>query len=204
MRPDRRAASARAEILEAMTRLLPGAQLHEISVEHILREAGISRPTFYSYFASKLEIVLELYTLAAADVHTAVSPIWDRPAGQRPSDAVREGIRGLVDGWTPSRAVFQAAIEHRYAAPEMMAASVQTIAYFARNISLQLEADRAARIAPPGPPSGPLMTTLCWSSEHMLYIASRGVSADLPDEHAAIEPLERMWLSALYGTIPAP
>lgn len=204
LRPERRSARVRAEILEATARLLARAQLHQISVEKISLEAGVSRPTFYSYFASKLEIVLELYALAAADMHTAVSPIWNRPEDHGPADAIRDGIRALVAAWVPRRAIFQAAIEHRYAVPEMMTASQETITYFARHIGAQLDADRAAGIAPPGPATGPLVTTLLWSSEHALYIAGRGLSDYLGDEHAAVEPLETMWLGALYGIIPTP
>jgi AcrR family transcriptional regulator len=194
----------RTEILDATARLLDGARLHEISVESISKEAGVSRPTFYSYFASKLEIVLELYQLAAAEMYSAVTPFWARPEDQTPPDGIRQGIRALADAWMPRRAVFQAAVELRYVDPEMMATSERTIAHFASNIGAQLEADRAAGIAPAGPPAGPLVTTLLWSSEHALYIASRGLSTDLPDEYAAIVPLETMWLGALYGTIPTP
>lgn len=194
----------RADILEATARLLDEGQLHQISVEDIAGEAGVSRPTFYSYFASKLEIVLELYQAAAAEMHSAVAPIWDRPEHQTPPDAVREGVRNLVNAWMPRRAVFQAAIEHRYTDPEMMAASQQTIAYFARNIGAQLDADRAAGIAPPGPATEPLVTALLWSSEHALYIASRAVSEHLQGELAAVEPLETIWLGALYGIVPTP
>lgn len=204
LRPERKTAPARAQVLEATTRLLAHAQLHEISVENISQEAGVSRPTFYAYFASKLEIVLELYTVAAAGTHTAVSPIWNRPGEQSPSDAVREGIRALVAAWVPQRAIFQAAIELRYTVPEMMAASQETIAHFVHNIGVQLDADRAAGIAPPGPPLAPLVTALVWSTEHALYIASRNLSPGLPDVQAAVEPLETMWLSALYGIIPTP
>ncbi len=203
-RSDRRTASARGEILQATARLLAGAPLHQISVENIAQEAGVSRPTFYSYFESKLEILLELYALATSDMHAAVSPIYNRPPGQAPADAVRDGIRALVAAWIPRRAIFRAVIEHRYTSPEMMAASQDTIVYFADNIGTQLDADRVAGIAPPGPPSGPLVSALLWSSEHALYIADRGLSEHLPDVHAAIEPLETMWLSALYGVIPTP
>ena len=202
LRPERRSARVRAEILGATERLLASDQLHQISVEHISREAGVSRPTFYSYFASKLEIVLELYGLAAAETYTAVSPMWKRPATQSPADAVRMGIGNLVRAWVPHRAVFHAAIEHRYSAPEMMAKSQETIAYFVRNISAQLEADRSAGIAPRGAAAEPLVTTLVWSTEHALYIASRGLSPGLPDVQAAIEPLEAMWLGALYRDAP--
>ena len=79
-------------------------------------------------------------------------------------------------------------------------ASQETITYFARSIGPQLDADRAAGIASPGPPAGPLVTALLWSSEHALYIASCVLSDHLPDEYAAAEPLATMWLSAVYGS----
>lgn len=187
-----------------MTRLLNKAQLHEFSVETISQEAGVSRPTFYSYFASKLEIVLELYQNAAAEMHTAVSPIWNRPPNQTATDAIEQGLHALVQAWIPHRAVFQASIELRYTDPEMMATSQRTITQFADHIGTQLDTDRTAGIAPPGPPTGPLITTLLWSSEHLLYIAARGLSEHLPNEHAALLPLQTMWLGTLYGTTPTP
>lgn len=201
-RPDRRSAPVRAEILDAMARLLDTGQLHQFSVENISQEAGVSRPTFYSYFASKLEIVLELYEVAAAEMYSAITPIWNRPADQAPPDAIREGLRAMVAAWVPRRAVFQASFELRYVDSDMMAATQRTIAYFADAIGAQLDTDRAAGIAPPGPPTGPLVTMLLWSSEHAVYIAGRGLSEDLPDEHAATLPLETMWLGALYGIVP--
>ena len=185
-----------------MARLLNDTQLHEISVENISKEAGVSRPTFYSYFASKQEIALELYQLAAAEIYTAVTPMWNRPEGQAPADAVRQALSALAATWTPRRAVFQAAVEHRYMDAEMMSTSRHTIDQFAGAIGAQLDADRAAGIAPPGPPSGPLITTLLWSSEHSFYIASRGLSDQLADEYAAVLPLQAMWLGALYGIVP--
>jgi AcrR family transcriptional regulator len=201
LRPERRNAPARAETLAATQRLLETRRLHEISVELILREAGLSRPTFYSYFASKLEIVLELYTQAAEDVYAAVSPMYERPEGQSPVEATRLGIAGLIEAWVPHRTVFAAAVEHRYTVPEMMARSEQQVGYFARNIAAQLDLDRAAGVAPAGAASGPLVTTLLWSSEHALYIAGRGLGDGLPDEHAAAEPLTAMWLGSLYGVL---
>lgn len=201
-RPDRRSAPVRAEILEAMARLLNKGRLHEFSVENIAQEAGVSRPTFYSYFASKLEVVLELYEVAAAEMHSAINPIWNRPPDFSPADAFAQGMHDLAAAWVPRRAVFQASFELRYVDPDMMAASERTIAYFADAIGAQLDADRAAGIAPPGPPTGPLVTTLLWSSEHAMYIASRGLSADLPAEPDAVLPLVAMWLGSLYGIVP--
>src|SRR6476620_7621514 len=47
-------------ILETFERLLGERPLHEISVDDLARGAGISRPTFYFYFASKQAVLLTL------------------------------------------------------------------------------------------------------------------------------------------------
>jgi AcrR family transcriptional regulator len=199
VRPERHTAPARAEILAATTRLLTDRQLHEISVQQILAEAGISRPTFYSYFESKLEVVSELYSQGGTMAYAAMGPMYQRPDGQSPAQAIRDGLNDLVVAWIANRAVFHAAVEHRYTVPALMTRSQEEIAYFCRNICAQLERDRTAGVAPPGAPSGPLVTTMLWSTEHALYIAGRGLYDDLADEHAAVEPLSAMWLGALYG-----
>src|SRR5690349_18554730 len=48
-------------ILEAFEHLLEQRALHEISIDEIARGAGISRPTFYFYFASKEAVLLSLF-----------------------------------------------------------------------------------------------------------------------------------------------
>src|SRR6476469_5123050 len=48
-------------ILETLERLLGERSLHEISVDDVARGAGISRPTFYFYFASKEAVLLSLF-----------------------------------------------------------------------------------------------------------------------------------------------
>lgn len=202
LRPDRLGAPAREATLAATKRLLGRAPLHEISVQDILGEAGISRPTFYSYFASKLDVVIELYVLVAEEVHTAVRPMYDRPEGQTPNEAIEIGIQRLAAAWVDSREVFAAAIEHRYTVAEMMAQSQERIAYFAEHLADQLDRDRAAGIAPPGPPSEALVTTLLWASDHALYIAGRGLNESIPDEWAAVESLTALWIRTLYGTEP--
>src|SRR3954447_4189877 len=47
-------------ILQTFERLLEERALHEISVDDLARGAGISRPTFYFYFASKEAVLLTL------------------------------------------------------------------------------------------------------------------------------------------------
>ena len=43
--------------MSATERLLADVPLHQLSVEQILAEAGVSRRTFYVYFGSKFAVV---------------------------------------------------------------------------------------------------------------------------------------------------
>ena len=54
-------------ILETFERLLGERSWHAISIDDIARGAGISRPTFYFYFASKEAVLLSLFDRIVAE-----------------------------------------------------------------------------------------------------------------------------------------
>jgi len=47
-------------VLAAAERVYGGVNYHEVTVEHILTEAGISRPTFYRWFSGKDEVLTRI------------------------------------------------------------------------------------------------------------------------------------------------
>jgi AcrR family transcriptional regulator len=51
----------RTAILEAAARLLEAKPLHDIGLNAIAQEAGLSKPNLYRYFESREEILLELF-----------------------------------------------------------------------------------------------------------------------------------------------
>src|SRR5215210_129378 len=57
-------------ILAAFEDLLQDRPLHEIAIDDIARGAGISRPTFYFYFASKEAVLLSLLDRMVAEART--------------------------------------------------------------------------------------------------------------------------------------
>src|SRR3954447_1860164 len=65
-------------ILATFEGLLQQRSLHEISIDDIARGAGISRPTFYFYFASKEAVLLSLLERMLAAAHATRGDTLDR------------------------------------------------------------------------------------------------------------------------------
>ena len=64
-----------AELLQAAVSLLQeGAAYADISIEQIVRRAGFSRPTFYTYFDDKRALVLKLGGALESDLAEAAEP----------------------------------------------------------------------------------------------------------------------------------
>jgi AcrR family transcriptional regulator len=63
---------ARERILEALRRLLASRDYEALSVEDLIREAGLSRATYYKHFESKEQALVGLFTVVATDVRERV------------------------------------------------------------------------------------------------------------------------------------
>src|SRR5262249_45112671 len=91
---DRRAV-VEARILSALEELLSdGASFTELGVERIARAAGISRSTFYLYFADKTDLLIRLSAslkLGAFDIRQDWRP-HDPPGGLEVLARLYEGI----------------------------------------------------------------------------------------------------------------
>src|SRR3954470_871211 len=70
--------------LRTAQRLLADTPLSAISVDDLARGAGISRPTFYFYFASKDAVLLSLLDRVVAEADAASRAVFATPvAGPR-------------------------------------------------------------------------------------------------------------------------
>ena len=82
-------------ILETAERLLKDRSLAEISVDDLAKGAGISRPTFYFYFASKDAVLLTLWERVIREADTALEALSIGSAEGR--DVWRPGIKVFFD-----------------------------------------------------------------------------------------------------------
>lgn len=110
---------ARGRILEALRRLLEAHEYESLSVELLLREAGVSRATYYKHFESKEQALVALFTQVAHDVRLRVmaAAAQGRDLPGLLDAAIREYFRTIVSLGRLAPA-FNAA---QFRSPEMLA-----------------------------------------------------------------------------------
>jgi len=95
----RRGGRTREAILAATRRLLETHKLADLRPADIAREAGVSAPSFYTYFKTVDEPVLVLCEASGAPYQT-LTPLFDADwSGERAFDQARAYVTAVVDIW---------------------------------------------------------------------------------------------------------
>ncbi|MER7958471.1 TetR family transcriptional regulator [Streptomyces sp. NPDC096030] len=85
------------ELTEAALQLLAVKGFDAVTVDEIVATAGVSKRTFFRYFASKEDVVVQFL----ADMGTGIrDELAARPAGEPPSVALRHAMRVPIDACT--------------------------------------------------------------------------------------------------------
>jgi AcrR family transcriptional regulator len=82
----------------------------ELSVERIVREAGISRATFYVYFEDKGDLLRALAEDFIERILVAAAAWWQLPADATKGD-LRAAMRAIFDAYLPHKVVMAAVVE---------------------------------------------------------------------------------------------
>jgi TetR/AcrR family transcriptional regulator, ethionamide resistance regulator len=198
-RRKKRAGPAGRQILEATERLLQTVSLGELSVERICAEAGTSRATYYHYFGSKNEAVAALAGELWDGVFAEIQPFVDGTTGESPDLIIRRTFRAAWQMCIDHAAVFRALIENWHGDPELSELWVSIVDRFTSAIAAEIDRERAAGMAPPGPDSHELASVLLWSTANSLHLASARVSAHMPSETALFDTVMSVWVRSIYG-----
>jgi TetR/AcrR family transcriptional regulator, ethionamide resistance regulator len=189
---------AEAAILTATEELLRERPLNELSVGDIIERAGISRTSFYVYFASKTAVIAECLRRVMDQVTVAVEPLRTT-TGDDPEAAVRVSVERWVALATAHGALLRAVSEEwphdeelRRLWFEMMATATNVTARVIRRARRRGE-------APAGADPQALAACLMWAYERVLHVALVGEAQGLPEPEAMIAPLSQMLLGGLFG-----
>lgn len=183
------------EILATAERLLGERPLQAISVDDLASGAGISRPTFYFYFASKEAVLLALMDRLVEQARSGVA-LADL-AGD-PESVLREGLRAIHETFAEHRAVTLAGIAARATSPAARELWERVMEGFVQESAAAIEAERTRGAAPPGPPARDLAVALNLMNERVL-------AASLQEEGPSLSPavlldtLVEVWLRSIYG-----
>lgn len=185
-----------AAILQTLEDILGRRPFAEISVDDLAKGAGLSRPTFYFYFASKDAVLVRLFAKAITASGAQQQRTTDVP--HQPQQAWHDGIYAFFDSLRPHRAVVLAGLAAMTTNGELreMWTTFMTgwIDYTAELITR--ERDRGA--APDTISAHDLATALNLMNERVMIAAQGSQKPTLP-EADALEALAHIWIASIYG-----
>ncbi len=185
------------EMLEAFERLLEQRPLHALSVDDIARGAGISRPTFYFYFASKEAVLLSLLERMLAEARADRDAAFARLAEDDPA-RWRQGIASFYEIFRSHRAVTLAGADARAASDEVRALWSRVTTSGSRRPRGRSRPSGPAAPPPPGWTRATLATTLVLMNERVLHASFAGHEPAVAEDEV-LDVLLTVWMKAVYG-----
>ncbi|TQM83951.1 TetR family transcriptional regulator [Saccharothrix saharensis] len=184
-------------ILDTAERLLQTRSLDDIAVDELASGAGISRSTFYFHFASR-EAVLHALAGGVVDELYESASSWLRRGSEPPEDSIRRALGASLALWRKHGPVLRAAVRARDTDPSMREFWSGVARRFVDATASQIELERAAGVAPPGPPAKSLAAVLVSLNEQAFLGRSRSRRSAARDREL-VDTLTCVWLRSVYG-----
>ncbi|MGW1993007.1 TetR/AcrR family transcriptional regulator [Embleya sp. NPDC001921] len=188
-------------ILATAERLLGERDLSAISVDDLARGAGISRPTFYFYFASKEAVLLALIDRVVAEADAASAAAPDGPPRDRTAHW-RAAIDAFFATFRAHRAVTLAAGRACGTNAEVRELWARVMETWVRQATRAIDAERERGLAPEGLPARDLAIALTSMNERVLHATFAAEQPALA-EADAVDTLLAVWIATIYRA-PAP
>ena len=185
-------------ILATAERLLVEKPLTAISVDDLARGAGISRPTFYFYFASKDAVLLTLLDRVVAEADAMTEAAFEHPAADA-SAAWRRAITVYYETFRAHRALTLAWAEARFTNGEVRDLWGRVFDGWVQRCAGAIEAERDRGAARAGVPARDLAVALNSMNERVLYATFSGDGPAVAESDVVAVLLD-VWLAAIYGT----
>ncbi|WP_412544014.1 TetR/AcrR family transcriptional regulator [Longispora sp. K20-0274] len=181
------------DILAATRRLAEDKPLRQITIDEIARAAGISRSSFYFYFDSLAAVVTHLMGEIAEEMHRESAEWLD---GRGPgAESLRRTMATSARLWRTHGALLRQVMTAPDPEPAFATLRENLISDGVRQASARITRDRAAGLAPPGPPADALARSLLV----MKYAVLAGDTAADPEE--TVDTLVTIVRRAIYGRV---
>ena len=185
-------------ILDTAERLLETKSLDEIAVDELTSGAGISRSTFYFHFESREAVLYALSERVVEGLYDNAA-LWLRRGSEPPEDSIRRAIAGTVSLWRAHGPVLRAAVRARDTSELVRGFWSGVARKFIDSTATQIEIERDAGVAVPGPPTArSLATVLVSMNETMCYSLSLSRKSAARDREV-VDTLTAVWLRSVYG-----
>lgn len=192
----------RQAIVEAIEKLLDERTIAQLSVEDIAAEAGISRSGFYFYFESKYAALGDALTDIAQDMVTASEDFFGGSA-QAPEDYIRDALESVARLWSDHESLLRAIVDASHSDVGARAIWDEWRERFIEQIAARIGSEQSQGRAPRGPvtPRDHARALLAMNLGLFYEDGVRGASEE--EFQRSIDTLTRMWLSSVWGVMPA-
>ena len=186
-----------AAILATAERLLADRKFADISVDDLAKGAGLSRPTFYFYFASKDAVLLALFRRVVVEADLALEALAADPPAE-PKALWRDGIDVFVQTFGAHQAVSVAAEQSRTADQEICELWSTFMQKWVAHGAAIIEVERARGAAPLTLPAVQLSTALNLLNEKIMLTSFEQEVPSVPADRL-LDTLTHIWLTSIYG-----
>ncbi len=186
-------------LLDEARTLLAERPISAIGVDEIARAAGISRSSFYFYFASREALVRTLGERAQEEV-LASAESWLSRTDEAPAAAVSRALAANLVLWHRHGPVLRALEDGRRTDPDTEELWQAIGRRFIDAIAAQIERERERGLAPAAPPSArQLAMLLAAMNERAFSDASLRPPSPRRDRDL-VAALTTVWMRAVYGS----
>jgi AcrR family transcriptional regulator len=185
-------------LLDEAEALIARRPLNSISIDEIAQAAGLSRSSFYFYFASR-EALLHTLGERAQDEVFASANAWLNRTDEPPADAIARALTENLALWRRRGPVLRALHDAANTDPQTDALRLAIARRFVDATAAQIERERDAGLAPPAPPDARrLAIILSGMNDRAFYEASRRPVSRRRD-HELVQALSTVWLRTVYS-----
>jgi AcrR family transcriptional regulator len=183
---------AEQAILDHAERLLAERPLASIGIDELAAAAGISRSTFYFYFASRDALLRTLAERITDELYRS-SEAWLRRSDEPPEAAIRRTLQANLALWRAHGPVLRATWHARAGDPELKRLWDAVSRRFVDATAAQIERERAT---PPPPDSRALAAVLIGMNHNAFHEAS---TRSPRGDRELVDTLTAVWLRTVYA-----
>jgi AcrR family transcriptional regulator len=184
-------------ILAGARALLEAKPLSQVTTDELAAAAGLSRSSFYFYFDSKSAVATALLDGLADELRAENGP-WLEAAGPAEPE-LRQATAHSVALWRTHAGLLRQAWHCDTGDGQLAAWRAGLLERGTRRLAAKVERDRAAGLAPAGPPSAATLARGLHALRNDLLAEVRAPAEDA----ALVEDLVAITLRLLYGQVPA-
>jgi TetR/AcrR family transcriptional regulator, ethionamide resistance regulator len=196
-RKPRAAEDSEREILESARQLLRERPFRQLSVNAIMENTGLARPSFYVHFRDRHDIVLRVVATIGDELFE-MSERWFADENE-PVESVRRALEGVAEVYLRHGQVLKAVADAATDDPEVEQAYRELVERFieaaTEHIRMEQRAGRALAVDP-----ARTARALVWLNER--YLSEMLGRVPQADAGEVVETLHQIWVRSIYSDQP--